>query len=135
MNLHRTIATTAAALTLASTGLATAADAPVVTKQQSLAGAAPFTIPGTGVHQGDYMGAKGVLVFKDVTLAGKQEVRLTLRAPKGKTIRGLGTPQGSGVGFAALDRDYVGKRHVTVRAYRATTSAKEVTGRIGAFTK
>ena len=134
MNLHRTIAITAAALTLSSAGLATAADAPVVTKQQSLAGAAPFTIPGTGVHKGDYMGARGVLVFKDVTLEGKQEVRLTLRAPKGKTIRGLGTDQ-KGVSFTALDTDYVGKRHVTVRAFRTAKTTKAVTGRIGAFTK
>lgn len=81
------------------------------------------------------MGARGVLVFKDVTLEGKQEVRLTLRAPKGKTIRGLGTPKDSGIGFSAVGGDYTGKTRVTVRAYRASKTSKEVTGRIGAFTK
>ena len=116
MSASRIITTTAAVFALAATGVASAADAPVVSDQEFIAGQAPLTIPGTGVKQGEWMGAKARLLFRDVTLEGKQQVRLTLRAPKGRTIRGLAIQEGSHVAFTAADVTYRGKRSVTVSA-------------------
>ena len=130
MSVNR-ILSIAAISALAATGVASAADAPVVSKQHALYGTAPLTIPGTGVKQGDWMGSKAHLVYRDVTLTGKQTVNITLRAPEGKRVRGLALDEGSTVGFTALTRNYGGKRQVRVRVSLANSRGKaEATGRV-----
>ncbi len=137
MSASRIITTTAAAFAIAATGVASAADAPVVSGQHFIAGAAPLTIPGTGIQQGEWMGSKARLLYRDVTLEGDQQVRVTLRAPKGRKIRGLAIQGGSRISFTALDRKYVGKRQVTVRAEvaRIVAGDDEVTARVYALAR
>ena len=133
--MHR-ILSIAAVSALAATGVAAAADAPVVSEQASLYGTAPVTIAGTGVHKGDWMGSKAHLVDRDVTLAGRQRVTITLRAPAGRRVRGLALDEGSTVGFTALDRHYGGRRRVRVRVYAANARGNaEVTGRVYAYVR
>ena len=131
------ILTAAVAITaLAGAGVATAAESAHVSIQHGVAGKAPLTIPGTGVKKGDAIPAGGHIVFRSVTLEGKQQVRVTLKAPKGDVIRGVGMKEGSKVGGVVLTRYYVGKRTVVVKAFVAPTAGDaEVTGNIYALTK
>ena len=122
--IRRTLLTTTAIATLASAGLAGAADAPVVSAQHFVAGTAPVTVPGTGVRKGEWMGGRAVLVFRDVTIERGQTARLTLRARKGQRIRGLATAEGTKTSFVALTDDYAGKRKVVVRATGRTDDAR-----------
>lgn len=116
MFVSRLIPTTAVVTALAAAGVAGAADAPVVSQQRSVTGAALVTVPGTGIRKGEWMGSKAVLVLRRITLEGDQRVRVTLRAPQGKRIRGLATAEGERIAFRALDRHYAGRRHATVQA-------------------
>ena len=102
----------------------------VVGSQKTLgAKTAPVTIPGTGIKKGQRLPGGARVVYRDVTLEGRQTVRLSLRAPAGKSIRGL-APAGR-VGSTVVDkRDYVGRQRVTVRAFMDPNLAGEVTGRI-----
>jgi hypothetical protein len=137
MTAIRTISIAAVTAALAATGVAGAAEAPVVSDQQFIAGAAPLTIPGTGIQQGEWMGSRARLLYRDVTLEGDQQVRLTLRAPKGRKIRGLAVGEGTKVSFTAVTRRYAGKRSVVVRAQLAGRHADdgEITGRVYALAK
>ncbi len=136
MSTKRIITTTATVAALAAAGVAGAAEAPVVSEQQFIVGKAPLTIPGTGVKKGEYMGAKGQLVFRNVTLEGDQQVKLTLSGRNGRTIRGLAAAQGTKLSFQPVDKDYVGDRRVVVTAQVAPTAGDdEVTGRIYALTR
>jgi hypothetical protein len=130
MTVTRKISTAATVALLAGAGTAAAADAPVVSSQKTLsAKTAPVTIPGTGIKRGQRLPHGARVVYRDVTLEGGQKVRLSLRAPAGKAIRGL-APAGR-VGFAVLDKgDYAGRKRVSVRAYKDPNVAGEVTGRI-----
>jgi hypothetical protein len=125
---------TAATITaiLAGAGVATAADAPIVSKQHtSTAKRAPMTIPGSGLQRGDRLPSGARLVYRDVTLEDGQTARLNIRAPDGKRLRGLATKEGQDVGFAVVDRTgYVGKTKVRVRAYANPNADGEVEGRI-----
>ena len=116
---------------LAASGVAAAADAPVVSPQKtSGATTAPLAIPGTGVKQGAKLSGGARIVYRDVTLAGKQTITLTIKAPAGKRIRGL-VPQAGDVGFAVTDQgNYAGRTKVTVRAFANPKAGGEVTGRI-----
>ena len=137
MSIKRSISITAAAATLAATGVAGAAEAPVVSKQHSLFGTATVTVPGTGVQQGEWMGSKAHLVFRDVTLEGDQQARVLLRAPAGKTLRGLAIAEGGDIGFRVeKPRRYAGRKQVTVRVQLAPHAGDgESTGRIYALVK
>lgn len=115
MNSTRSIATLTAIAALAGTGVATAADAPVVSKQADVAGAAPYTIPGTGIQQGEWMGGKALLAVRTVTLEAGQSARVTLRATGKRRIVALAAPEGQRLSIVALDDDYAGDRKVTVR--------------------
>jgi hypothetical protein len=130
MTITRKLSTAATVALLAAAGTAAAADAPVVSSQKTLgAKTAPVTIPGTGIKKGQRLRSGARVVYRDVTLEGGQTARLSLRAPAGKTIRGL-APAGR-VGFAVVDKgDYVGRQRVTVRAFKDPNLAGEVTGRI-----
>ena len=133
----RTISLAAAVTALAATGVAGAAEAPVVSQQEFIAGTAPFTIPGTGVQKGEWMGSKARLLYREVTVAGKQQARVTLRAPKGLKIRGLALDnvRRSQIGFTAVTRDYAGKQQVVVRVYSNRRGSAEATGRVYALAK
>jgi hypothetical protein len=130
MTIKGKISTAATVALLAGAGTAAAAEAPVVSSQKTLgAKTAPVTIAGTAVKKGERLPSGARVVYRDVTLEGRQAVRLSLRAPAGKTIRGL-APVGR-VGFAVVGKgDYVGRTRVTVRAYKDRNVAGEVTGRI-----
>lgn len=133
MTITRKITVATAAIALAGAGVAAAADAPIVGAQKtSPAKIAPTTIPGTGVKKGERLPSGARLVYRDVTLEGKQTAsRVVLRAPSGKTIRGLAVRDGDQVGFAVTDRgNYVGRRQVATRAYVNPRAAGEQTGRI-----
>ncbi len=134
MTVLRTIALAASLAAVASTGVAGAAEAPTVSPQAFTVGAAPITIPGTGVKEGDYMGARAKLVHRDVTLEAGQKVRFTLRADKGRTIRGLAN-ESREVGLVAVTSRYVGKREVVVRAIGRVGGDGPATARIHALTK
>jgi hypothetical protein len=134
MTITRKITVATVALALAGTGVAAAADAPVVGAQKtSPAKIAPLTIPGTGVKKGSRLPSGARLVYRDVTLEGKQKVaRVVIRAPKGKTIRGLAVRDRDQVGFVVTDGgNYVGRKQVASRAFLDRRApAGEHTGRL-----
>jgi hypothetical protein len=132
MTITRKLTAATAVAALAATGVAGAAEAPVVSAQKTFAGrTAPATIPGTGVKKGATLPRGARIVYRDVTLEGKQTVRLTIKAPAGKRLRGLVPKERSDVGFVVVDKgSYVGKTKVTVRAYANPSADGEVTGRI-----
>jgi len=137
MNRMTTIITTTAVAAVTSAGLAAAAEAPSVSAQRtSAARTAPLTIPGMGLQRGERLPRGARIVYRDVALAKGQKVRFTLRAPHGKTLRGL-APRDGAVGFAVVSRgSYVGRRSVSVRAFTAPrSSAGEHTGRIYALVR
>jgi hypothetical protein len=131
----RLAAVATAAGVLAFAGPATAA-APVVSPQKTAnVRIAPITIPGTGVHKGDRLPKRARLVYRDVTLDSGQTARLTIRAPKGKRLRGL-APAGTDVGFTVRrPRDYRGHRVVRLKAFTANGVADPANGRIYALTR
>jgi hypothetical protein len=133
----RTIALATAVAALGSTGIATAAEAPVVSAQKSsTAKTAPLTIAGTGVKKGERLPKGARIVYRDVTLSGKQKVVLTIKAPAGKTLRGLMPTEGSHVGFVVVKPTrYAGRRSVQVRAFGDNKVAGDVTGRIYALVR
>jgi hypothetical protein len=133
MTITHKLAAATAVLAIAGTGVATAADAPVVGAQKtSPVRIAPLTIPGTGVKKGARLPSGALLVYRDVTLAGRQTVsRIVIRAPKGKTIRGLAVREGEVIGFGVTDKgNYVGRKQVASRAYVVRHAAGEHTGRL-----
>ena len=132
MTTTRKLAVATAALALAGSGVAAAADAPVVGAQHSsTAKTAPVSIPGTGIKKGDRLPNGARIVFRDVTLEGTQTAKVTLRAPAGKTIRGLAPKEGLDIGFVVTTKgDYAGRRSVALRAYKNPKAGGEVTGRI-----
>ena len=135
MSLHRTISLTAVTAVLATAGVAGAAEAPVVSAQQTIHGTAVVTVPGTGVKQGEWMGSKAHLVYRDATLAQDQRAVVTLRAPKGKRIRGLAIRENAKIAVRALDREYAGKTKVTVHAVLRPDAGGQATDRVFALVK
>jgi hypothetical protein len=135
MTAIRTISAAAVTAALAATGVAGAAEAPVVSQQHFIAGAAPLTIPGTGIQKGEWMGSRARLLYRDVTVEGSQRAVVTLRAPKGLKVRALAIQNGlkSQLGFVAVTKNYPGKQQVTVRAWARENG--EATGRIYALAK
>ncbi len=132
----RLITATTAAVALTAGGVATAADAPVVSAQKTLeTRTAPVTIPGTGVKKGEKLPSGARIIYRDVTLEGDQRTTARLLAPKGSTLRGLAHREGSQqVGFRVIrPTNYGGKRRVFVRAHRLGKAATEGTGRIFAL--
>jgi hypothetical protein len=131
MTITRKLAAATSVALLAASGVAAAADAPVVSAQHiSPARTAPVTIPGTGIQKGERLPSGARLIYRTVTLEGKQKVTFTLKAPAGKRLRAF-VPGSSDVGFAVVDKgSYVGHTKVNVRAFGNPRAAGEVTGRI-----
>jgi hypothetical protein len=136
MSKYRTIAAAAIAA-LATTGIATAAETAKVSSQHTAKSRfAALTIPGTGVKKGERLPSGARIVFRDVTLEQGQTAKLTVRAPKGKTLRGLAQREGGKVDFVVVDRgNYAGRKQVQVRAYLAKGADGEQTGRIYALVR
>ena len=132
MTITRKLTAATAAALIASTGIATAADAPVVSKQHtSNAKSAPLTIPGSGLQKGDRLPSGAVLVYRNVTLEGDQTATFNIKAIHGKRLRGLATREGQDVGFMVVNRrSYAGRTKVQVRAYANPNADGEVEGRI-----
>jgi hypothetical protein len=132
MTIIRKITAATALVALAGSGVAAAADAPIVSRQHtSTARTAPTTIPGTGIQKGEKLPSGARLVYRTVTLEGRQTAKLTLRAPAGKRIRALVPQEGSDVGFVVTTKgSYVGRTAVTLRAYKNPKAGGEVSGRI-----
>jgi hypothetical protein len=132
MTISRKNTAATAVIAIAGSGVAAAADAPVVSSQHtSTTRTAPATIPGTGLQKGERLPSGARIVYRDVTLEGKQTARLTLRAPAGKRIRGLVPKEGSDVGFVVTTKgDSPGRREVALRAYKNPKAGGEVSGRI-----
>jgi hypothetical protein len=135
MNTFRLLPATAVVAVLSMGGVALAATAPVISKEHTLkATTAPLTIPGTGLKKDARLPSGDRLVYRTVTLSRGQKPTLTVRAPAGKTLRGLAT---SGkVGFTVVSpRSYVGHRSVKVRAFAPPKSSGSVSGRIYALVR
>lgn len=136
MTRNRLIATASAVALLGSAGVATGAEAPVVSAQSTLTGKAPVTVPGTGLKKGERLPKGARIVFRDVTLEGDQKVRLTLKAPAGKKLRGLAVRENDEIGFVVVHKgSYVGRSKVQVRAFAAPKAEGEATGRIYALVR
>ena len=123
-------AATVAAL-LAGTGVAAAAEAPVVSIQHtSPTETAPVTIPGTGVHKGERLPGGARLVYRNVALEGEQSATFNIKAPSGKRLRGV-VPQNDQLGFEVVSRpDYGGRTKVQIRAFANPQADGRVEGRI-----
>jgi len=136
MSKSRTIATAAIAA-LATAGVATAAETAQISSQHTAKSRfAALTIPGTGVKKGARLPSGARIVYRDVTLEKGQEPKLSIRAPKGKTVRGLAQAEGKKVGFVVLTKgSYAGHKQVQVRAYVDGKAAGEQTGRIYALVR
>ena len=132
MTITRKLTAATAAALIASTAVASAADAPVVSKQHtSTAKRAPLTIPGSGLKRGDRLPGGARLVYRNVTLEGDQTATFNIKAIHGKRLRGLATKEGQDVGFMVVNRArYAGKTKVQVRAYANPSADGEVEGRI-----
>jgi hypothetical protein len=123
------------ATSLVGAGAASAATNPVVSKEMtSSLTRAPLTIPGTGVKKGARLPRGDRLVSRTVRLEKGHRVRFVMRAPKGKTLRGL-APSGTAIDFNVVrPLHYVGHRAVTVRASVAPAAkAGRHTGRMWAL--
>ena len=133
----KTLLTTGLAIgALAAAGAAGAADRPIVSEQHWVAGTAPVTIPGTGVHKGEWMGSKARLVYRDVTLEPGQKARVTLRATGERRIRGAAITGGDRVGARVDPARYVGRRQVTISLVRSKAAkAGEDVVRVSALTR
>jgi hypothetical protein len=131
------IAALAITASLAAAGVATAAEAPVIGKQQTdPATTAPMSIGGTGVHKGDTLPKGAKLIYREVTLSPGQEVVTKLRAPEGTRLQGLALPEKAPLGFAVLNkRNYGGKHEVRFRVFRWNKATDRATGRIYALVR
>ena len=128
------LATTALA---ASGGVALAADDPVVSKQGQIMGTALSDFPAVDLKKGDWVGSKGRILYRDVTVAEGQVARVTFRAPEGLRIRALGHVHGAVLSLRARDIHYRGDRSVTLRVQIAEDRATdgEATERIYVLAK
>ena len=131
MTITRKLTAATAAALLTASGVAAAADAPVVSIQHtSPAKTAPVTIPGTGVHKGDRLPAGARLVYRNVALEGEQTATFNIKAPSGKRLRGL-VPKNDQLGFEVVSRpDYGGRTKVQIRAFASPQADGRVEGRI-----
>lgn len=135
------VASTAAAASPAATA------APHVGPQRTWTGAtAPLTILGTGLHKGERIPRGDRIVYRDVTVAGREIVNFALRAPSGKKIRGVMPADPAAppeVNFAVTnvrprghhtaDRYYPGGTIATIRARVYPTGSAAVSERIYAL--
>lgn len=137
MSITRKLTAATAVLALASTGVATAADAPIVSDQMTSASHyAPVLIPGTGIKKGARLPSGARIIYRDVTLEGKQTVNVTLRAPAGKRMRALAFREPAKVGFSTTGKgSYYGRKEARLRAFVAPHVTGEATTRFYALVR
>jgi len=137
MSITRKLTAATAVLAFAATGVATAADAPIVTDQKTSASRfAPVLIPGTGIKKGERLPTGARIVYRDVTLEGKQTVNVTLRAPAGKRMRALAFKDPIQIVFSTTRKgSYSGRKQVTLRTRVAPTVTGEVSARVYALVR
>ena len=133
MHTFRVITTTAAVATLATSGVAAAAKAPVVSKERTFTGTkAPVAI--AGVKKGARLPSADRIVFRTVMLSKGQKVSVTLTALSGKTLRGLA--KSGKITFTVLSpKAFTGKRSVKVRVSSAAKATGRMTGHIYALVR
>ncbi len=137
MSITRKLTAATAVLAFAATGVASAADAPIVTDQMTSASRyAPVLIPGTGIKKGERLPAGARIIYRDVTLEGKQTVNVTMRAPAGKRMRALAFKEPIQIGFSTTGKgSYYGRKQVKLRTYVAPKATGEVSARVYALVR
>lgn len=121
MNRFRVTSLTAAIAVLATSGVAAAASAPVVSKEKTVTGTkAPVAIG--SLKKGAKLPAGEKIVFRTVSLAKGQKASVTMTAPTGKTLRALA--KSGKVTFTVVSpKKFSGTKSVKLRV-TATTKAK-----------
>jgi len=137
MTITRKLTAVTALLALAGSGVAAAADAPIVSAQKTSASHyAPVLIPGTGIKKGERLPEGAKVVYRDITMTAKQEVTITLRAPDGTRIRALAERHDRHVGFSVTNaHSPYGRKHATLRVWAERDMPDEVTERIYALVR
>jgi hypothetical protein len=131
MQTFRVITATAAVATLAASGVATAATAPVVSKQQTATETkAPVAIG--SVKKGARLPAGDRIVFRTVTLSKGQKVSVTMTAPKGMTLRALAH---AGKITWKAPKAFSGKRSVKLSVTTAKGASGKITGHVYALVR
>jgi hypothetical protein len=133
MHKFRIITASAVVAALATSGIASAATAPVVSKERTVSSTkAPVAIG--GIKQGARLPSKDRLVFRAVTLTKGEKATVTMTAPSGKTLRALA--RSGRISFTVLSpKKYSGKRSVKVRVTTAAKATGKVTGRVYALVR
>jgi hypothetical protein len=91
---------------------------------------APVDLPGTGIQQGDRLPKGAVLVYRSIDVPKGEKRRAKLVVPKGKAI--VTAAQSGAFGSGVVNKDYVGKRSVTIRVGGGTKGAE---GRLYAYAR
>lgn len=91
---------------------------------------APVDLPGTGIEQGDRLPKGAVLVYRSIDVPKGEKRRVKLVVPKSKAI--VTAAQSGAFGSGVVDKDYVGKRSVTIRVGGGTKGAE---GRLYAYAR
>jgi hypothetical protein len=133
MHMFRVITATAAVAVLGTSGVATAATAPVVSKERTLTGTkAPVAIG--GLKKGARLPSKDRIVFRTVTLSKGEKATVTMTAPSGKALRALA--RSGKIRFTVVSpKSFVGKRSVKVRVTHAASATSRVSGRVYALVR
>jgi hypothetical protein len=133
MHTFRVLTVSTAVAALATSGVATAATAPVVSKERTMTGTkAPVAIG--GLKKGARLPSKDRIVFRAVTLSKGQKVTVTMTAPKGKTLKALA--RSGKIKFTVLSpKSFSGKRSVKVRVTPAAKASGKVSGHIYALVR
>jgi len=137
MTITRKLTAVTALLALAGSGVAAAADAPIVSAQKTSASHyAPVLIPGTGIKKGERLPGGAKIVYRDITVKPGQEVTITLRAPDGTRVRALAERNDRHVGFSVVAPKHpYGHKHITMRVSAEQDMPGEVTERIYALVR
>lgn len=133
MHTFRVLTVTSAVAALATSGVATAATAPVVSKERTLTGTkAPVAIG--GLKKGARLPSKDRIVVRAVTLSKGQKATVTMTASKGTTLKALAR-SGKIAFTVASPKSFAGKRSVKVRVTAAAKTKGKVSGRIYALVR
>jgi hypothetical protein len=129
MNRFRVTSITAAVAVLATSGVAAAASAPIVSKEKTVtATKAPVAIG--GLKKGARLPSKDKIVFRTVSLTKGEKASVTMTAPKGKALRALA--KSGKITFTVVSpKKCSGKRSVKL----SVTSKTKATGTIYALVR
>jgi hypothetical protein len=129
MNRFRVTSITAAVAVLATSGVAAAASAPVVSKEKTVTGTKTPVAIG-GLKKGARLPSKDKIVFRTVSLTKGEKASVTMTAPKGKTLRALA--KSGKITFTVVSpKKFSGKRSVKL----SVTSKTKAKGTIYALVR